>query len=63
VVVPVRTGELELVDADGKTSRAPLTAGVSYNRPAGVEHDVINAGPGEMVFIEIELKDTHIKRA
>jgi mannose-6-phosphate isomerase-like protein (cupin superfamily) len=63
VVVPVRTGELELVGPKGETSRAQLTAGVSYNRPAGVEHDVINAGSGEMVFIEIELKDTRIKQA
>jgi quercetin dioxygenase-like cupin family protein len=63
VVVPVRTGELELVGPKGETSRSKLVAGVSYNRPAGVEHDVINAGPDEMVFIEIELKDTKIKPA
>ena len=30
----------------------------SYFRNAGVEHDVINNGASEMVFIEIELKDT-----
>jgi hypothetical protein len=34
----------------------PLTAGVSYTRPAGVEHNVVNANAHEFVFIEIELK-------
>jgi mannose-6-phosphate isomerase-like protein (cupin superfamily) len=37
--------------------------GKSYFRNAGVEHDVINNGPGEMVFIEIELKDTAIGKS
>jgi beta-alanine degradation protein BauB len=58
VVVPVVDGELELVETDGSRSRARLAQGKSYFRNAGVEHDVINAGPGAMVFIEIELKDT-----
>lgn len=56
VVVPVVDGELELVGPDGGRSRALLEQGKSYFRQAGVEHDVINAGPGVMVFIEIELK-------
>jgi beta-alanine degradation protein BauB len=58
VVVPVRDGELELVGPDGQRSRSRLELGRSYFRTAGVEHDVINAGGGEMVFVEIELKDT-----
>jgi mannose-6-phosphate isomerase-like protein (cupin superfamily) len=33
-----------------------LTTGVAYARPVGVEHNVINPGPGEFVFVEIELK-------
>jgi mannose-6-phosphate isomerase-like protein (cupin superfamily) len=37
-----------------------LSLGKSYFRNAGVEHNVINNGAGEMVFIEIELKDTAI---
>lgn len=55
VVVPLTTGQLRLVEADGERV-AELTAGVSYYRNAGVEHDVINASPGEFVFIEIEVK-------
>jgi hypothetical protein len=35
---------------------AELVAGVSYFRPAGIEHDVRNANAFEFVFVEIELK-------
>ncbi len=55
VVVPLTTGQLRLVEADGERV-ADLTAGLSYYRDAGVEHDVINASTGEFVFIEIEVK-------
>ena len=55
VVVPLTTGPLEIFD--GRQSvPAPLRAGVSYARPAGVEHDVINPNDFEFAFIEIELK-------
>jgi len=60
VVVPARDGELKLIGPTGEVSFATLQLGKSYFRNAGVEHDVINNGPGEMVFIEIELKDTAI---
>ena len=36
--------------------QSPLTAGVSYTRPMGVEHNVVNDKAHEFVFIEIELK-------
>jgi len=55
VIVPVTSGRLRVV-ADGKEVFADLASGVSYARPAGVEHEVFNAGSGEMVFIEVELK-------
>lgn len=55
VVVPLRDGILRLVDRDGVREVA-LKAGVSYTRPAGVEHDVINANAHEFAFVEIELK-------
>lgn len=58
VVVPMVDGELELIGPDGGHSRAHLERGKSYFRRAGVEHDVINAGSGAMVFVEIEIKDT-----
>ncbi len=55
VIVPMTTGELLLKEAQGNRV-ANLTAGQSYTREAGVEHDVVNPGPGEIVFVEIELK-------
>ena len=56
VVVPGTTGKLKIVDAEGNANFADLTAGVSYFRNAGVEHDVINAHDGKFVFVEIEIK-------
>jgi beta-alanine degradation protein BauB len=58
VVVPVLDGELELIGSDGHHARVRLQQGKSYFRNAGVKHDVINAGTGVMIFVEIELKDT-----
>jgi quercetin dioxygenase-like cupin family protein len=55
IVVPMTTGELTIVDEQGER-RAPMTAGVPYDRKSGVEHDVVNDNPFEFVFIEIELK-------
>lgn len=55
VVVPMTTGPLLIRNAEGETT-ADLTSGASYFRRAGVEHDVINPGPGEFAFVEIELK-------
>ena len=55
VVVPITTGILRLIEPEG-TRDAQLTAGVSYSRPAGVNHNVINANPYEFRFIEVELK-------
>ena len=56
VVVPMVDGELELVGPGGERTRTQLKQGVPYFRPAGVEHDVINANPFEFAFVEIELK-------
>lgn len=55
VVVPTTDGELLLETPDGPVS-ARLTQGVSYSRPAGVHHNVINAGENPLVFVEIELR-------
>lgn len=55
VVVPMTTGVLRLVEPDG-TREVELKAGVSYARPAGVAHNVVNVNAGEFSFIEIELK-------
>jgi quercetin dioxygenase-like cupin family protein len=56
VVVPMTTGRLLLEGPGGATHHAELTAGVSYCRMAGVEHDVINDNDSEFVFVEIEMK-------
>lgn len=55
VVVPLTTGTLRLEEPGG-TRDALLTAGVSYARPKGVAHNVINANAFEFRFVEIELK-------
>lgn len=55
VVVPLTTGALT-IDTGKERMRAELSAGVSYARPLGVEHDVINANDFEFAFVEIELK-------
>jgi quercetin dioxygenase-like cupin family protein len=56
VVVPRTSGRLKLLGSDGAETTAELTAGVSYFRTAGVEHDVVNANDHEFVFVEIEFK-------
>ncbi|MCD0502032.1 cupin domain-containing protein [Bordetella petrii] len=55
VVVPQTTGPLLLETADGPVTSA-LTSGVAYYRPVGIEHNVINPGDAEFVFVEIEIK-------
>ena len=55
VVVPVTNGRLLLETPTGNIV-ADLTLGQSYSRNVGVEHNVINDGPTELVFIEVEVK-------
>ncbi|MFT0866770.1 cupin domain-containing protein [Pseudomonas sp. CAM1A] len=55
VVVPMTDGTLLLETPEGE-KLAPLVAGQSYFRKAGVEHNVVNASDHEVVFIETELK-------
>jgi quercetin dioxygenase-like cupin family protein len=55
VVVPMTTGSLESRGPEGNAV-AQLTAGQAYTRPAGIEHDIVNANSFEFVFVEIELK-------
>lgn len=54
VVIPLTTGILRLEEPGG-TRDAALTAGVSYARPKGVSHNVINANDFDFRFIEVEL--------
>ena len=55
VVIPITSGTLRLEEPGG-TRDASLTAGLSYARPAGVSHNVINVNAFEFRFIEVELK-------
>lgn len=54
VVVPITSGKLRLEEAGG-SREVELEAGVSYARPAGVAHNVINPNQHEFRFVEIEL--------
>jgi mannose-6-phosphate isomerase-like protein (cupin superfamily) len=57
VIVPVTSGTLLIKDAEGERT-FQLDKGRSYFRPAGVEHDVVNAGDGGLTFIEVEILAT-----
>lgn len=57
VITPVIGSSVHIVDKAGTVTEVEMIAGQSYFRPAGVAHDVINAGPGDLVFVETELKD------
>lgn len=55
VVVPMTDGNLVLETEDGiKTTQ--LVKGASYARQIGVRHNVINPGPGEVIFVEVETR-------
>jgi len=55
VVVPGMNGRLLLETTDGENA-AELKEGQSYFRPAGVEHNVVNANDFRFYFVEIELR-------
>lgn len=54
-VVMLVEGTLRIQAGDTETD-VPLAAGQSYGRAAGVEHDVMNASPHPIAFVEIEIK-------
>ena len=56
VVVPLTDGELSLIGEKGEEIRAKLKRGLSYFRKAGIEHNVINVGKKDLIFIELEMK-------
>ena len=55
IVVPGMNGNL-LIESDEGENTSELIAGHSYNRPRGVEHNVINANDFEFYFVEVELR-------
>ena len=54
VIVPVTASRMRLEMPDGTVNHADLEPGRSYFRPAGVSHNVINEGDGDLVFVEVE---------
>ena len=55
VVVPMTSGSLTIEGSDGSVVSADLSAGSSYCRTAGAEHNVINENDHVFAFVEIEL--------
>jgi quercetin dioxygenase-like cupin family protein len=56
LVLPQTDGRL-LLETENGDQHAELGVGRPYFRDAGVEHNVVNAGERELVFIEVELKE------
>jgi len=54
-VVMLTDGNLR-AEVDGVVQDRPMTAGTSYARPAGVEHDIQNGSDHPIAFIEVEVK-------
>ncbi|MBS98785.1 MAG: cupin [Oceanospirillaceae bacterium] len=55
VITPLTDSVMQIDDAEGRRQVA-ITAGVSYFRRAGVEHNVTNASDSPMAFVETEIK-------
>ena len=55
VVVCLTAGKLLAETATGNVETA-LAFGQTYARPEGVEHNIVNPGDEDFVFVEIELK-------
>ena len=54
-VVPLLTGTLMIVSADGETENN-IVYGVPYFRHGGAEHNVVNRSNIAVAFMEIEIK-------
>src|ERR1700760_3246094 len=55
-VVVMLTDALMRVDDGSQVLDVARAAGDAYHRPAGIEHDVMNAGDTPMSFVEVEFK-------
>jgi quercetin dioxygenase-like cupin family protein len=54
--VVMLTDAVMKIDGGSQETKVALVAGQSYQRPAGVEHDVMNGSPHPIAFVEIEIK-------
>ena len=57
VVVPMTSARLRILTSEGELA-GDLVSGQAYVRSAGVEHEVVNDNPFEVVFVETELLST-----
>ena len=55
-VVVYRTAARLAVETRTGEPTSEVAAGTAYFRNAGAEHNIINAGSAEVVFVEVELK-------
>ncbi len=55
-VVMLTDAVMKIEAKDGAVSEVRLSAGQSYQRPSGIEHDVMNGSDQPMAFVEIEIK-------
>lgn len=56
VITTLTDCHMALEEPGGTTREVTIPAGTAYRRDMGVEHNVINAGPEPMSFVEVELK-------
>src|SRR6185503_5616755 len=55
-IVMLTDAVMKIEAKDGTVSEVRLSAGQSYQRPSGIEHDVMNGSDRPMAFVEIEIK-------
>ena len=55
VVIPLRSGRMRITQPDGSEVTTELTQAVPYFRQAGATHNVSNADPDVVDFVEVEL--------
>jgi quercetin dioxygenase-like cupin family protein len=53
--VVMLTDAVMKIEAAGAVSEVQRKAGESYQRPAGIEHDVMNGSEHPITFVEIEI--------
>lgn len=56
VITAITECRMLLEDPGGTRREARIAPGEAYRRDKGIEHNVINAGPAPMSFVEVELK-------
>jgi len=56
VITAITDCKMRLELPGGEIGEVRVPKGSAYRREAGVEHNVINAGPEPMSFVEVELK-------